>query len=124
VETWVFAAERGTPAFSLPTGADDKWRRRFPGGCERILVGSSPNPGNERPESRDARADTFPIDLGRRRAPTQGGRMTRPEWTDREGSDPGITLLRLFAFLAVALVGWLLVSRRRRRRHSLADVEG
>jgi MYXO-CTERM domain-containing protein len=46
--------------------------------------------------------------------------MTTPEWTDREGSDPGITLLQLFAFLAVALIGWLLV----RRRRSSADTGG
>jgi hypothetical protein len=43
-----------------------------------------------------------------------------PDWTDFNQSDPGITLLQLFAFLAAGLLfGVLFVStwyRRRRRR--------
>ncbi len=45
-------------------------------------------------------------------------RAHRPEWTDENRSDPGITLVLLFAFLAVAFgavaIGWLLVREGRR----------
>jgi hypothetical protein len=41
--------------------------------------------------------------------------VRRPSWIDSNVSDPGITLLELFAFLAVALVlGRRLVARLRR----------
>jgi hypothetical protein len=33
-----------------------------------------------------------------------------PEWTDVTPSDPGITLLQLFAYLAEALLGFVLVA--------------
>jgi hypothetical protein len=41
-----------------------------------------------------------------------------PEWTDFTPSDPGITLVQLFAYLAEALLGFALVAAlwRRRRR--------
>ena len=46
-----------------------------------------------------------------------------PEWTDHNVSDPGITLLTLFAFLAAGLLyaaGVELWRRRRRRRDDRA----
>jgi hypothetical protein len=45
-----------------------------------------------------------------------------PEWTDFKQSDPGVTLLQLFAFLADALLAYLEeghARRRRRRRRAL-----
>ena len=41
--------------------------------------------------------------------------MTNPEWTEFDESDPGITLVELFAFLAESLL-WQLDERQRRRR--------
>ena len=46
----------------------------------------------------------------------RGRRPKAPEWTDANESDPGITLLNLFAFLGEALT----YSDRRRRRRRLA----
>jgi hypothetical protein len=45
-----------------------------------------------------------------------------PEWTDFNRSDPGVTLLQLFAFLADSLLAYLEedhARRRRRRRRAL-----
>gem|GEM_PF-5312538 len=39
-----------------------------------------------------------------------------PGWTDFTPSDPGITLLQLFAFLAEAFLAFALVAALRRRR--------
>ena len=41
-----------------------------------------------------------------------------PEWTDFNESDPGITLVELFAFLGENLL-WHLDGRRRRRRRRI-----
>jgi hypothetical protein len=38
-----------------------------------------------------------------------------PEWTDRNESDPGITLIDLFAFVAESLL-WHIDERKRQRR--------
>jgi hypothetical protein len=44
-----------------------------------------------------------------------------PEWTDFNQSDPGVTLVQLFAFLADSLLAYLEgASKRRRRRRRLA----
>ena len=43
-----------------------------------------------------------------------------PEWTDFNASDPGITLIELFAFVAESLLWRLDDERRRRRRRRLA----
>jgi hypothetical protein len=42
-----------------------------------------------------------------------------PEWTDSNQSDPGITLVELFAFLADTLL-WLIDERQRQRRRRRA----
>jgi MYXO-CTERM domain-containing protein len=43
-----------------------------------------------------------------------------PEWTDENGPDPGITILQLLPFLALPILGAVLVRRWRRRRRSPA----
>ena len=47
------------------------------------------------------------------------GRITAdaPEWTDFNESDPGVTLVELFAFLAETLLWQIEERQRRRRRH-------
>jgi hypothetical protein len=56
-------------------------------------------------------------------------RVHTPEWTDFNSSDPGVTLLELFAFLGEALLSYLEDDRARRRRRRrrvmlLAGVSG
>jgi hypothetical protein len=43
-----------------------------------------------------------------------------PEWTDFEDSDPGVTLVELFAFLAETLLWQIDRQRQRRRRRRVA----
>ena len=40
-----------------------------------------------------------------------------PEWTDFQDSDPGVTLVELFAFLADTLLWQIDERQRQRRRH-------
>lgn len=40
-----------------------------------------------------------------------------PEWTDFNESDPGVTLVELFAFLTETLLWQIDEQQRRRRRH-------
>jgi len=43
-----------------------------------------------------------------------------PEWTDFNESDPGVTLVELFAFLADTVLWQLDAQKRRRRRQRVA----
>ena len=46
--------------------------------------------------------------------------MSAPDWTERNGSDPGITLLQVLPWLAAALLFTVgVVAARRRRRRDL-----
>ena len=43
--------------------------------------------------------------------------VDNPEWTDSNRSDPGVTLVELFAFLAETLLWQIDEQQRQRRRH-------
>ena len=47
---------------------------------------------------------------------TAPARPAAPGWTEANESDPGVTLLQLFAFLAAALALGLVLRRRRTTR--------
>ena len=49
-------------------------------------------------------------------APTRRSGPAAPDWTDASGSDPGLTVLQVFAFLALAVLFALALQRWRTSR--------